>query len=162
MRSLPVESVSSRNVGDNGTLLQAAIQRDKLDFVRILLDYGVDPTAVSEVNPRAPLEIAMECPQHLKSLPILAKFMEMVSTKRPQQGGSGTILQDAVQNGKLHFVSDLLSFGVDPTAVCEEKKDTPMEISVASEKSSPEMRRSFGKIHRYAEQHQAFPLVNFD
>ena len=35
---------------------------------------------------------------------------------------------------------------VDPTAVCEEKKDTPMEISASSEKSSPEMRRLLGKF----------------
>ena len=38
------------------------------------------------------------------------------------------------------------SLRVDPTAVCEEKKDTPMEISVSSEKSSPEMRRLLGKF----------------
>jgi len=183
IRTLPVDLVSRRNVDNEGTLLQAAIQRDKQDFVRILLDYGVDPTAVSEVQPHTPMEIALECRQHLEVLHILAKFMqmpdnvkhiqlallansadsneasnedfhkilnslplEMVSTKRPQQGGCGTILQDAVQNGKLHFVSDLLSFGVDPTAICEQKKDTPMEISVASEKSSPEMRRLLGEF----------------
>ena len=34
-----------------------------------------------------------------------------VSTKRPQQGGCGTILQDAVTMGKLNFVQDLLEFG---------------------------------------------------
>ena len=39
-----------------------------------------------------------------------------------------------------------LSLRVDPTAVCEEKKDTPMEISASSEKSSPEMRRLLGKF----------------
>ena len=38
----------------------------------------------------------------------------------------------------------MLSLRVDPAAVCEKKKDTPMEISAYSEKSSPEMRRLLG------------------
>ena len=40
----------------------------------------------------------------------------------------------------------MLPLRVDPTAVCEEKKETPMEISVNSEKSSPEIRRLLGKF----------------
>ena len=35
---------------------------------------------------------------------------------------------------------------VDPTAVCEKRQDTPMDISANSEKSSPEMRRILGKF----------------
>ena len=34
-----------------------------------------------------------------------------VSTSRPPQGGRGTILQDAVEMGKVDFVRDLLEFG---------------------------------------------------
>ena len=34
-----------------------------------------------------------------------------VSTSRPAQGGCGTILQDAVEMGKVDFVRDLLEFG---------------------------------------------------
>ena len=85
-------------MGDNGTLLQDAIQRNKQDFVCILLEYGfvylawrplrpfprvnfylfrVDPTAKSDVQPHTPLEIALECYQHLEVLHVLAKFMEM-------------------------------------------------------------------------------------
>ena len=85
-----------------GTPLQHAIHRSKQDFVRILLDYGfaqyfaklarihfhrlrVDPTAVSEVEPRTPLEIALELDQHLEMLHTLAKFMEMpVNMKHTQ------------------------------------------------------------------------------
>ena len=40
----------------------------------------------------------------------------------------------------------MLSPRVDPTAVCEKRQDTPMEISANSEKSSPEMRRLLGKF----------------
>ena len=89
---------------DRGTLLQKAIEGNKQDFVRILLEYGfvclamattmnicrnqfqfqsrVDPTANSEVQPRTPLEITLECHFHQSDntgavLHILAEFMEM-------------------------------------------------------------------------------------
>jgi len=55
----------------------------------------------------------------------------------------GTILQKAVQQGKLLLVQDLLEQGVDPTATCKEIRESPMEIS---KKSSTEMRRLLSKF----------------
>ena len=61
----------------------------------------------------------------LNSLPVdmvgfLKKYsvtflLDQVSTTKPQEGFStrGTILQDAVQMGKVNFVRDLLEFGWD-------------------------------------------------
>ena len=80
-----------------GTLLQDAIQKNKKDFVRILLENGfvylawlklpilrfcsdhfrVDPTATSDDKQDTPLEIALGCHQHLDVVHILAKFMEV-------------------------------------------------------------------------------------
>jgi len=78
----------------------------------------------------------------LNSLPV-----DLVSTKKPEQGGCGTILQDSVQMGKVDFVRDLLEFGVDSTAVSEEKRESPMEISVNSKTAeNPEIRRLLGKF----------------
>merc|ERR1719234_2289054 len=72
---MPVELVTT-NVSGKGTLLQDAIQSNKQDFVRILLEYGVDPTAISDVKQATPLDIALEL-EDLEVLHILSKFMEM-------------------------------------------------------------------------------------
>ena len=84
---------TTTNVIGKGTLLQdaIAIQSNKQDFVRILLEYGfvclaikignfynfrVDPTAISDDKQISPLDIALEL-EDLEVLLILAKFMEM-------------------------------------------------------------------------------------
>ena len=47
--------------------------------------FRVDPTATSDVNQKTPLEIALECHQHLEVLHVLAKFMEMpINVKHTQ------------------------------------------------------------------------------
>jgi len=199
LQTLPVDLVSTNSVPGRGTLLQDAIHRNEKDFVRILLEYGVDPTATSDDRQETPLEIALGCSQHLEVLLILGKFMEMpdnvkhiqlavlansdeeeepgtneefhkilnslpvdlVSTTKPQEGFStrGTILQDAVQMGKVNFVRDLLEFGVDPTAVCEDVRETPMEISISRDTAQLlEIRRLLAKYTEMPDNVKLFHL----
>ena len=95
--------MSGTNLFNRGTLLQEAVRSNYQDFVLILLEYGfdrfhicqndrfyhfrVDPTSVGvdRVEPRTPLEIALENDQHLEVLRILAKFMEMPVNVRHTQ-----------------------------------------------------------------------------
>jgi len=57
--SLPVELVSSRNVRDQGSLLQSAVKENKKDFVRILLKFGADPNRATEGFEKTAMEIAL-------------------------------------------------------------------------------------------------------
>jgi len=200
LQTLPVDLVSTKSVPGRGTLLQDAICRNEWDFVRILLEYGVDPTATSDDRQETPCEIALGGSHRLEVLLILGKFMEMpddvkhvqlavllnrdedeecgsneefykilnslpvnlVSTKKPQQGTWGTILQDAVNFGKVNFVRDLLEFGVDPTAVCEDVRVTPMEISISLSSSDSaqllEIRRLLSKYTEMPDNVKLFHL----
>merc|ERR1719339_367646 len=76
LSSLPVESVNTSDVRSYGTLLQDAVYEDKRDFIRILLDFGVDPTAVSAPKQDTPMEIAVNR-SNSEVLAILAEFTEI-------------------------------------------------------------------------------------
>merc|ERR1719209_289683 len=154
--------VNTTNVRSYGTLLQDAVYEDKRDFIRILLELGIDPTAVCEGKQETPMEIAAT--RRLSGvLKILEEFTEitdkvkliqmsvLMNSDKPKRsketfqkilesltvdlvstssiGEEGTLLQKAVSEGTKDFAKILLEFGVDPTAVCEGKTETPMDIA---------------------------------
>merc|ERR1719430_1120196 len=181
LRSMPVDLVSRTSVGDErgGTLLQIAMKHKKEEFIRLLLEFGVDPTVYSDVDENTPLEIALGHEEHRDLLFVLDEFMELPNEAKlvqlslivdsdPEEDWHrdrfskilkslpldlvntdstsvrvGTILQKAVQQGKLLLVQDLLEQGVDPTATCKEIRESPMELS---KRSSTEMRRLLSKF----------------
>jgi len=55
---LPVEMVSTTSVKKYGTLLQDAVNENKTPFVRLLLQFGADPTVVSKDCETPPLATA--------------------------------------------------------------------------------------------------------
>jgi len=76
LESLPVDLVSTANVREEGTLLQNAVYEGKKDFARILLEFGVDPTAVCEGKTSTPMDIAVEI-ENEEMLGLLADFTEI-------------------------------------------------------------------------------------
>jgi len=150
-------------------VLQVAVyEHEKQDFVRMLLDYGVDPTAVCDANQETPMEIAVTR-GHTEVFKMLAEVTEvtdkvklmqlsdLIKSDKPKRAkeefetklksmpvasvsstdvrGNGTLLQIVVgYDWTKDFVKILLEYGVDPTAVCQENKATPMEITVAGER----------------------------
>jgi len=60
LRSLTPELVSSTAVNKYGSVLQDAIVEGKTDFVRLLLEYGVDAKVATDEKEETPLKIALE------------------------------------------------------------------------------------------------------
>merc|ERR1719209_2630299 len=111
LSSLPVESVNTNDVRGYGTLLQDAVYEDKRDFIRILLDFGVDPTAVSAPKQNTPMEIAVNC-SNSEVLAILAEFTEITDRVKLLQM-SYLIYNDKPKKSKEEFQSILESLPVD-------------------------------------------------
>merc|ERR1719385_451853 len=147
LRSLSPELVSTTAVNRYGSVLQDAVLEGKTDFVRLLLDYGVDAKVATKEKEDTPIKIALErnrteiasllceaigeeVPDKVK-LQQLSKAMykedkeeaqkefsellrsltsELVSTTAVNRYGS--VLQDAVLEGKTEFVRLLLDYGV--------------------------------------------------
>jgi len=53
------KKVNSTNVRELGNLLQGAVQENKKDFVKILLEFGVDPNRAAEGCQKTPIDIAI-------------------------------------------------------------------------------------------------------
>merc|ERR1719342_358708 len=144
LRSLSPELVSTTAVNRYGSVLQDAVLEGKTDFVRLLLEHGVDAKIAvllceaigEEVPDKVKLqqlskamykedkdEAKMEFSELLRSL-----TSELVSTTAVNRYGS--VLQDAVLEGKTEFVRLLLDYGVNAKATTDEKVDTPIEIAL--------------------------------
>merc|ERR1719239_2132298 len=60
LRSLTPELVSTTAVNQYGSVLQDAVLNGSTDFVRLLLEYGVDAKLATDEEEKTPLEIALE------------------------------------------------------------------------------------------------------
>merc|ERR1712181_931 len=60
LKSLTPELVSSTAVNKYGSVLQDSVIEGKTDFVRLLLEYGVDAKVATDEKKETPLEIALE------------------------------------------------------------------------------------------------------
>jgi len=154
---LSVQEVNETCIRETGTLLQQAVRRDcgYFDYVEILLDRGVDPSFVPETGKlrQSPIEMAAEmgsepfCLLTRTKLALLmnddkkeefAKLLPTISCKWLEvtsAGENGTLLQDAILNDKQDFVLLLLKHGVDPLGVCENNKETPVEIALSEDRT---------------------------
>jgi len=105
---LPVDMVTTSNVGRDGTLLQEAVKQDKQDFVRILLDFGVDPTAPLQNGMSSPLEMAVSRDQK-EMLKILTEYREIPDKVKLLQLSKLMGSSDDVKKSKDEFQSILCS-----------------------------------------------------
>jgi len=100
--------VTTSNVGRDGTLLQEAVKQDKQDFVRILLDFGVDPTAPLQNGMSSPLEMAVSRDQK-EMLKILTEYREIPDKVKLLQLSKLMGSSDDVKKSKDEFQSILCS-----------------------------------------------------
>merc|ERR1719234_1622793 len=142
------------------TLLQVAAQHGDTKAVQILLEHGVDPEETSdeekspmkfaaENNNDEIVEILREAiggeiPDDVKILQLSKamyandkdKFSELLSSISPELVSStgvnhfGSVLQDAVFDGRWDFIRLLLEHGVDPTVGSDTKEETSVEIAM--------------------------------
>merc|ERR1719370_1516106 len=79
LQSLPLEVVSKRTIKppwtELGTVLQQAVNSQKIDFVRCLLELGADPTVTTQAEEKSPMGLAIELNQDPKVLHLLKQFV---------------------------------------------------------------------------------------
>jgi len=99
-------------VESSGTLLQIAVyDDDKRDFVRFLLDHGVDPTSVCDANQATPMEIAVT-EGRTEVFKMLAEVTEITGKVKLMQL-SNLIGSDKPKDAKEEFQNQLKSVPVD-------------------------------------------------
>jgi len=76
LSSLSPELVSSTSVNQYGSVLQDAVLEGKTDFIRLLLEHGVDPTVGTEEKKETSIEIAANR-DSTEVLTLLAEFTEL-------------------------------------------------------------------------------------
>merc|ERR1719391_1998717 len=140
------------------TLMQVAAACNNTGVARLLLEKGVDPKArggdektAMEIATEHESEevvnllcgaIGEETPDNVKLQQLskalyredTEKFKTVLSSLSPELvsttavNSSGSVLQDAVSEGKTDFVRLLLEHGVDAAVATDEKGETPLEI----------------------------------
>jgi len=176
LKSLTPELVSTTAVNRYGSVLQDAVIEGKTDFVRLLLECGVDAKVATDEKEETPLKIALErdnteivfllCEAIGEEVPDKVKldqlskamykedkeeakneFSKILVSLSPDVVSStavnsyGSVLRDAVLEGKTDFIRLLLEYGVDPTVGTDQDdefglKRTPIQL--ATDKSSVE------------------------
>merc|ERR1719500_304401 len=76
LSSLSPELVSSTSVNNFGSVLQDAVLEGKIDFIRILLEHGVDPAVGTDTKEETSIEIASNR-DSTEVLTLLAEFTEL-------------------------------------------------------------------------------------
>merc|ERR1712037_406896 len=72
----PPETVSSTSVNENGSVIQDAVRGGKTDFVRLLLEHGVDPTVGTDTVKETPIELAAK-KESTELLNLFAEFVDL-------------------------------------------------------------------------------------
>merc|ERR1719295_1778904 len=176
LRSLSPDLVSTTAVNRYGSVLQDAVLEGKIDFVRLLLEYGVDAKVATDEKKDTPIKIALErdrteiafllseaigeeVPDKMK-LEQLSKamykenkveakkeFSKILASLSPDMVSStavnryGSVLRDAVLEGKTDFIGLLLKHGVDPTIGTDSVKESPIQL--AAQNNSVEIMTLF-------------------
>jgi len=171
--------VSTTAVNQYGSVLQDAVLEGKTDFVRILLEYGIDPKLATEEKEKSPLKIALErdnteivvllCEATGEEVPDKVKleqlskamykeekegakneFSKILASLSPDLVSStavnryGSVLRDALLEGKTDFIRLLLEHGVDPTVRTDNVENTPVQL--AAERGSIELLTLFAEL----------------
>merc|ERR1712013_269177 len=74
------EIVSSMTINENGSVIQDAVRGGKIDFLRLLLEHGVDPSVGTTAVKDTPIELAAKKETEktrTELLTLLAEFVEL-------------------------------------------------------------------------------------
>merc|ERR1719397_1646654 len=104
LSSLSPETVSSTSVNDYGSVLQDAVLEGKTDFIRLLLEHGVDPTVGTDTKEKTSIEIAAD-KDSSEVLTLLAEFTELPTDIKIKQL---KLLIDSEDEGNLDIFKKLL------------------------------------------------------
>jgi len=77
LSSISPELVSSTGVNHFGSVLQDAVSDNRRDFIRLMLEHGVDPTVGSDTKEETSVDIAMQYSEYPK-IPLLNLFAEFI------------------------------------------------------------------------------------
>merc|ERR1712032_73172 len=113
LSSLSPELVSSTSVNQYGSVLQDAVIEGKTDFIRLLLEHGVDPTVGTDTKEKTSIEIAAD-KDSSEVLTLLAEFTELPTEIKIQQL---KLMIESDDGGNLDiFKKQLESLSVDQLA----------------------------------------------
>jgi ankyrin repeat protein len=132
-------TLASRLSHDGWTLLHLAGFFGHAEAVRLLLERGADPNALS-TNPmrNTPLHAGLAGPLPMEGVRLLVDAGADVNAR---QHGGYTALHSAAQNGKVEIIDLLLDRGADPNAATD---DGRRPIDLAKEEGVKEHLRSRG------------------
>merc|ERR1711962_1222855 len=72
------EIVSSMTINENGSVIQDAVRGGKIDFLRLLLEHGVDPSVGTTAVKETPIELAAKEESEKTRTELLTLFAEFV------------------------------------------------------------------------------------
>merc|ERR1712013_209447 len=72
------EIVSSMTINENGSVIQDAVRGGKIDFLRLLLEHGVDPSVGTTAVKDTPIELAAKEESEKTRTEMLTLFAEFV------------------------------------------------------------------------------------
>merc|ERR1712126_100666 len=72
------EKVSSMTINENGSVIQDAVRGGKIDFLRLLLEHGVDPSVGTTAVKDTPIELAAKEETEKTRTEMLTLFAEFV------------------------------------------------------------------------------------
>jgi len=76
--SLSIKQVSSMTIDENGSVIQDAVRGGKIDFLRLLLEHGVDPSVGTTAVKDTPIELAAKEESEKTRTEMLTLFAEFV------------------------------------------------------------------------------------
>jgi len=71
-----ISQISSTSINEHGSVMQDAVRGDKTDFIRLLLEVGVDPAIGTDRVKETPIELAAK-KESTELLALFAEFVEL-------------------------------------------------------------------------------------
>merc|ERR1719295_2509137 len=113
LRSLSPELVSTTAVNRYGSVLQDAVLEGKTDFVRLLLEHGVDAKATTNEKEDTPIEIALERDDTEIAVLLYKAIGEEVPDKVKLEQLSKAMYKEDKEEGNKEFSKILASLSPD-------------------------------------------------
>merc|ERR1719209_1050415 len=132
VRLLLEKGVDPKETGNNGkTAVDIATEKESMEVVDLLWE------AIGEEIPEKVKLLQLSKAMYKKDTEeAKKKFTELLGSLTPELVNTtsvnryGSVLQDAVLEGKTDFVRLLLEYGIDAKATTDEKEDMPIEIAL--------------------------------
>merc|ERR1719239_525064 len=113
LKSLTPELVSTTAVNQYGSVLQDAVIEDKIDFVRLLLEYGVNPKVATDQQKDTPIKMALDRDRTEIAVLLCEATGEEVPDKLKLDQLSKAMYHDDKEEAKREFSKILVSMSPD-------------------------------------------------